>query len=944
MKLWIYLLSLFLINESALANTENVEKIKVTGSRIKRIDIEGPNPVVIYTKEDLENSGYNSVGDFLRDTTISHFGVSRGKAGSSATGNSFIAVKGEPSLILINGLRIAEDPDAHIVDLNLIPMNAIERIEILKDGGSALYGSDALGGVINFITKKDFNGAQLHAIVSPTLYPLFRGNFSSSSDDYLAGSQASAGAVFGKTGSNWSFIGALNARYMKNIKLNQREWGKNVFSGTGPEPLYFDKDGNLLSSTCPEKKKLGEKACKFDYSPYMDLMPTYYQLNSFVQGNYRTGEVEFYTQFLGSYKHSQYYLAPIPVSYSSKPYLQIPEDHKLAVGQGQALRISHRFMSAGRRDNPKNSWLADLTVGAKGYLSKTWDYDFSIKGAHIIKNGEEKNVLLRDKTIKAIQTGQYDPSNPTKSGLSPAIYRAKSKNNSSLIFSSLDFSGEAFSSFDAATGFQAYFQRYETDADRQHTKENILSGFGSDGKGSRYVGSYYIEAIKNFSEAFELQMAWRADYYSDFGLTNFGLNEILDSNVKLLDYLIGTPKIAFRFQAHPDILFRGSIGTSFKAPDLNSLYGSSSSSFPWLFDSSGCLAKLNQINIETLEGEAFKKEEFKKKWSLLKQDSDLIKKIIVYEDEVLSKGDLSEKQKKLVKDNDLVAVATQLYSQTDRVCSIQQYNAKFSSNKDLKPTQALVASMGSVVEMTDSFNFNIDLTYIRKNGIPSEGIFDSNGIGKKAFDAELLGINNQATKNINIERNPDGTLKNISVKPLNLKKSQKLFMDLGLDSKLDFLEIENGNTYYRNDFTLFLIQDTEDFPGFGLEKNIGEFGNPRWLNKATLGWQNDRHHVFFNLFSSAPVKRMSDPSKYFPLYTIFDVNYEYVISEKTKMNLNIYNFLNLGLNFYNKDESLVSLSLDSPFDEKAPNTDTRIDSDIYNINGAHFSVRVSHLL
>ena len=954
---------------------ENVEKIKITGSRIKRIDMEGPSPVTIFNKEDLENSGYNSVADFLRDTTISAKGVPRERAGSSTSGEAFISIKGEEALILINGLRVAEDPDANLVDLNLIPMNAIERIEVLKDGGSALYGSDAIGGVINFITRKNFSGVELHGNLSPTLYPLYRGKFKKDLDDYFAGSQASAGVVFGDSKKNWSYIGTLKAHYKENITSNQRQWGTGVFSNTSPEVVYVSVDDEFIDTTCPtERQTKKKKGCQFDYTPYADFTPTYFQMNAFMQGQYNTGERQFYSQFLASYKINQYYYAPLPVAHTGKSALIIPSNHKMSSAQGKEVKIGHRFMETGRRDTSTNHWFVDLTTGVKGYLSKTWDYDFNIKGAHIIKNQTEKNTLLRDKVISAITEGKYDPAKPTKEGLSSAIYTAENKNSSSLLASSLDFSGESAWGLNLATGFQAYFQNYTNKVDPQQIKKNILSGVGADGKGNRYVGSYYIEAIKNFHESLELQLAWRADYYSDFGFTSFGLRELFDitsNNLQFLDYLIGTPKVAFRFQPQTNLLFRGSVGASFRAPDLSSLYGNSSTGFPWAIDTVGCIAKLNTLNKDFLkkkqendikkikESQNLSEEDKKAKIKSINEKSpilvenlgkikgktELVKNIVIYGEESTSHEKVSKENKKLIKDQNLVSAVTSLYGSTDDSCTPAQYVRTTTSNKDLKETRALVASVGSVLEISPDLNINVDFSYIEKTGIPGAGA-DSDGLIKRVFDTEALHGSEHLKDKFGfvVERDNENLLKNITAKPINLKKSRKLYMDLGLKSNLNFIQIQTGKAYYKNDFTLFFINRSEDFPGFGLQNIIGDFGNPRWLNMATLGWQNKKHHIFLKAFSVAPFKRISNPALYFPLNTRFDINYEYIMSEKTKLNFNMYNFLNLGLNFHNKKENLVSLSLDSPFDINARSLENRIASDIHNIHGAYFTVKVSHLL
>jgi len=928
-----------------------VEKIKVTGSRIKRIDLEGLNPVVSFSAEELDNSGYHSIGDFLRDTNVSSFGLSRGTAGSAATGDSYTRINGEPALILINGLRVTKDPELHDFDLNQIPINAVEKIDVLKGGAGAIYGSDAIGGVINFIIKKDFSGTKFFGSLTPTLYPLYRGSLKADLDDYLAGSEASAGVVFGDTGSNWSYIGNLSTRYQENIRMDQRQWSSTLYSGTSPYAVFVDPEsGQSIHTNCPED-------CRFDYTAYADLMPRYYQVNGFLSGEYKQDNTTLYTQFLASYKRSQYFYAPIPVSAGVRPPLEVPLDHSIPDPEvsGRAFKLTHRFLKAGKRNTPTDYGMADLTLGARGYLSKIWDYDFSVKGAHIIKNRTEKNLLLRDKTIEAIQKGKYNPLQPTKEGLKEAIYTAKSKSNSSLLFSSLDFTGQS-GGFDIASGLQAYYQRYQNKADKQSKAKNILSDAAGDGLGSRYVGSYYLEAVKKLQSDLELQLAWRADYYSDFGLTNFGLREFIDSEsnqLKFLDYLIGTPKLAFRYQSDPRFMLRGSLGSSFKAPELSSLYGSKSSGFPWFFDTLNCIAQIKAFEETQIEGPTEEEAKAKREaLAHLKKNKELIPLLTAYEEDVLQKGDLSPEQKKAVKEQKLVKASSLISKEINRLhggessCHPAQYFTTTKSNKDLKETRAITASLGSAFEASDGLNFGLDLIYIAKNGIPSTGVVDSTGIGKKFLDVEALkGKSALEEYDIITTRKKSGRLENVQTKYLNLAKSRKLFLDFNFNlTDIKGLFFQDGRGYWTNNFTYFLIDKMEEFPNFGIDDLSGNYGRPRWRNASRLGWQNKKHHVFLKALTVATFKTAIDPSKYFPLHTRFDVNYEYRMDEKTSLQLNVYNFLNLGLNFKNQDEKFLSLSLDIPFDPNGYTADTRTDIDLFGINGAYFTVKVSHLL
>ena len=140
----------------------------VTGSRIKRIDVEEARPVIIITREEIELSGRESVADVLRNSPANSFGSSREVSGSSWIGQATVDLHGigaNRSLVLLDGRRMPRSPITanQAVDLNILPLAAVERIEILTDSASAIYGSDAIGGVINVILRKDYEGIEIGA-------------------------------------------------------------------------------------------------------------------------------------------------------------------------------------------------------------------------------------------------------------------------------------------------------------------------------------------------------------------------------------------------------------------------------------------------------------------------------------------------------------------------------------------------------------------------------------------------------------------------------------------------------------------------------------------------------------------------------------------------------------------------------------------------------------
>src|SRR5438105_12831225 len=148
---------------------EKLEEVVVTGSMIKRTDFETPSPIQVVTSEDLQRSGYTTVSEVLRNLAANGQGtLSQSFNGAFAGGGSGVALRGltvGATLTLIDGERtipypLSDDAERNFVDVSTIPFLAVDRIDVLKDGASAEYGSDAIAGVLNVILKKSFTGFQ----------------------------------------------------------------------------------------------------------------------------------------------------------------------------------------------------------------------------------------------------------------------------------------------------------------------------------------------------------------------------------------------------------------------------------------------------------------------------------------------------------------------------------------------------------------------------------------------------------------------------------------------------------------------------------------------------------------------------------------------------------------------------------------------------------------
>jgi iron complex outermembrane recepter protein len=220
----------------AIAQPVPTIKIEVTGTNIRRVDSETPSPVQILTHEDLVRSGYTTIAEALKDVTANGQGLlSQGFSRAFAGGASGVALRGlgvGATLVLIDGLRMApyplsDDAERPFVDISGIPFSAVERIEVVLDGASAIYGSDAIGGVVNVILKKSFTGTGLVVDAGTTT----KGGGETV--------HASVTQGFGAANEKYNGFVALEYRHQEQIKLSQRsgDWANFNWTGQGGQDL-----------------------------------------------------------------------------------------------------------------------------------------------------------------------------------------------------------------------------------------------------------------------------------------------------------------------------------------------------------------------------------------------------------------------------------------------------------------------------------------------------------------------------------------------------------------------------------------------------------------------------------------------------------------------------------------------------------------------------------
>ena len=332
---------------SSDTSTAQLGKIEVTGTRIKRTDVETAQPVQVVTQSQIKATGLTSIGDVLQQ--VSSFGVSQNtnfnNAGNGSSQLNLRNLAPNRLLVLLNGQRVNSRVDG-AVDLNNIPAAIIDHVEILQDGASAIYGSDAIAGVVNIITVKNYNGAEANAfigmfdgkndgggwdgktqsydftigtsndksgIVMNVQYvnqtPMFAGNRTISKEPLIGGGNASgssgaAGGRFIVLGRGDQTAGALN-----NTGCSFSASSDVTFCSLTPKTPGNTATGQTVSSL-----RGFTPTDRFNYAPLNYLVTPNERTSAYVQAHYDLADnLTFNTMVIYNNRVSQQQLAPSPL-------------------------------------------------------------------------------------------------------------------------------------------------------------------------------------------------------------------------------------------------------------------------------------------------------------------------------------------------------------------------------------------------------------------------------------------------------------------------------------------------------------------------------------------------------------------------------------------------------------------------------------------------------
>ena len=601
--------------------SEKLETIVVTGSRIRRVDLETSSPVVTIDKAAIEKSGKLTVGDLVQEMPAVAGAATNPRVNNGGgTGAATVSLRGLGSnrtLLLINGKRAVNN------DVNSIPASLVERIEVLKDGASAVYGSDAIGGVVNFILRDSYQGAEFSADYGV-----------SDRDD---GERKGASFTFGHASDRGSIMGGVNYNKYDPISSADRDYAKDatyLYSGTVTKlgssrtpngRLFIPASLRPQYGGCSSVTKLpgASGTSRTDYRCYTGADSYNYQqvnlvltpqerTNAFLLGNYKlTDGVEAYMQVMHNKTTSNFAIAPLPFDANSDGVV-ISKDNfynPFGVDFGPTATSSNnfrtRFVGLGQRRGNFTTTTDQGIAGLKGAIGDTsWTWDASFNYGHysqlrasqgyvyyeglrsafgpsfrdtdgVIKCGSAGNVIAGCTPLNLFDIN----SAANTAALSQYVVTPFYNTLYTLRQSEVNFSGELFelpagtASLAVGASHRKEYQKYDVDFVAITTGDNGTCFISQEACSTPLKGGFtvkeayaelFVPILKDvaFAQSLNLIVGSR---YSDYN-TSAGNNT---SN-----------KFAVEWRPLEDLLVRGTVSEVFRAPNISELYAGKTGSAP----------------------------------------------------------------------------------------------------------------------------------------------------------------------------------------------------------------------------------------------------------------------------------------------------------------------------------------------------------------------------
>jgi iron complex outermembrane recepter protein len=567
---------------------QTAQRIEITGSNIKRLSAEGPLPVEVITRAEIERKGVATTNDLLRSLSyMSSFNDELISNSPNTTGSAsagFRGLSGDQTVVLLNGRRLANYGfDGAFVNLNTIPLSAIQRVEVLKDGAAAIYGADAIGGVINFITRKDFTGIEVGAAYGVSS----RGDAKEATGSLTAG--------FGNLDKD-RFNVLANLNYFKRDPLMNLDrdrtksadfrpfGGSNQLSTFAPSGNFVNPTTGLQSTftPCPDPKLqvspspltpgvAGSTSCLFDFAPYRTTLYDSERLGGLLAGRFKVSDgVQVFAEALFARSESFASAAGAPGNFT------LAANHP-ANSFGRALTIRGRPLQAGPRTTDNTADATRFLAGVEATFG-TIDVNVALGQAKNKAVNVDGGYFLNDKMNAAISSGTFNPFSVTNPQSVIDSIRSTDQRQGETTNTFLDarLSTEIGKLPGGAIGLAAGITLGKEEiADVPGPNSQAGNIFGSIRQspvvGDRKLSAVFAELSAPITNQIEAQFAVRHDRYSG------GTNST-------------TPKVAVKFQPNKGLLLRASYSEGFKMPSLRDLFGGLNQSADSVQDFPGCAA------------------------------------------------------------------------------------------------------------------------------------------------------------------------------------------------------------------------------------------------------------------------------------------------------------------------------------------------------------------
>jgi iron complex outermembrane receptor protein len=550
-----------------------VERIEVTGSRIQRQDMETASPVTVIDAAAIKAEGFTSVDQMLQVQTSMAGAAVGSSTNNGADGVAQVDLRGmgsQRTLVLLNGRRMVNSGSGadSSVDLNSIPVAMIARVEILKDGASAVYGSDAIAGVVNIITKKDFEGFQL--------------DFNGSGTDKGDGRNGDVSALYGfnTDGGNYTIGAAFSDR--RSVIQGDRDW-------TEPGASSFIPTGTLGGKVQDANGNWVARSTGYDFT-----QDSYYQTPSerrslFANMTQELGnDVVLTADAIYTNRRSNQQMAAQPADImlnvcgaagvaAGAPCVTL-DSAMLAAGikadDKGLVNYRRRTNDVGPRIYTQDTDTWRLSGGLAGTLDvhtgMNWDLTYTY-GKNQAKTAVDNSINASDMTasIYANPDAWFSGAPLTQQMINEVGYSEKANGGNEQQTLSAGLNGELFDLKAGAVGF-AIGAEYRRESGFYNPDPVVVAGESTAAQQDPTDGNYNVISIFQevsvpFTEKLTGEFALRLDDYSTFGKAT-------------------TWKIGLTYTATDDLMIRGVAATGFRAPSVSELYGGNSGSFDYLDD------------------------------------------------------------------------------------------------------------------------------------------------------------------------------------------------------------------------------------------------------------------------------------------------------------------------------------------------------------------------